>query len=115
MKVKSETEVAQSCPILSSPMDCNLPGSSVHRIFQARVLEWDAIAFSNDKPRQHIKKQRYYFADKGSYIEAVFFLVVMYGSESWTIKKAEYQIINAFEIWCWRGLLRVLWTARSNH
>ena len=44
MKVKSESEVAQSCPTLS--MDCNLPGSSVHGIFQARVLEWDAIAFS---------------------------------------------------------------------
>ena len=46
MKVKSESEVAQSCPTLSDPMDCNLPGSSVHGIFQARVLEWGAIAFS---------------------------------------------------------------------
>ena len=44
MKVKSETEVVQSCPTLSDPMDCSLPGSSVHRIFQARVLEWGAIA-----------------------------------------------------------------------
>ena len=43
MKVKSESEVAQSCPILSDPMDCSLPGSSVHGIFQARVLEWGAI------------------------------------------------------------------------
>ena len=46
MKVKSESEVAQSCPTLSDPMDCSLPGSSVHGIFQARVLEWVAIAFS---------------------------------------------------------------------
>ena len=46
MKVKSESEVAQSCPALSDPMDCSLRGSSVHGIFQARVLEWDAIAFS---------------------------------------------------------------------
>ena len=46
MKVKSESEVAQSCPTLSDPMDCSLPGSSVHEIFQARVLEWGAIAFS---------------------------------------------------------------------
>ena len=46
MKVKSENEVAQSCPTLSDPMDCRLPGSSVHGIFQARVLEWGAIAFS---------------------------------------------------------------------
>ena len=45
-KVKSESEVAQSCPTLSNPMDCRLPGSSVHGIFQARVLEWGAIAFS---------------------------------------------------------------------
>ena len=46
MKVKSESEVAQSCPTLRDPMDCNLPGSSIHGIFQARVLEWGAIAFS---------------------------------------------------------------------
>ena len=46
MKVKSESEVAQSCRTLSDPMDCSLPGSSVHGIFQARVLEWGAIAFS---------------------------------------------------------------------
>ena len=46
MKVKSESEVAQSCPTRSDPMDCSLPGSSVHGIFQARVLEWVAIAFS---------------------------------------------------------------------
>ena len=46
MKVKSESEVAQSYPTLSDPMDCSLPGSYVHGIFQARVLEWVAIAFS---------------------------------------------------------------------
>ena len=44
--MKSESEVAQSCPTPSDPMDCSLPGSSVHGIFQARVLEWGAIAFS---------------------------------------------------------------------
>ena len=47
MKAKSESEVAQSCPTLSDPMDCSPPGSSVHGIFQARVLEWGAIAFSD--------------------------------------------------------------------
>ena len=47
MKVKCESEVAQSCPTLSDPMDCSLPGSSVHAIFQARVLGWGAIAFSD--------------------------------------------------------------------
>ena len=46
MKVKSESEVAQSCPTLSDPMDCSPPGSSVHGVFQARVLEWGATAFS---------------------------------------------------------------------
>ena len=51
MKVKSESEVAQSCPTLSDHMDCSLPGSSVHVIFQARVLEWGAIAFSLYKSR----------------------------------------------------------------
>ena len=46
VKVKSQGEVAQSCPTLSDPMDCSLPGSSIHGIFQARLLEWGAIAFS---------------------------------------------------------------------
>ena len=46
MKMKSESEVAQSCPTPSNPMDCSLPGSSAHGIFQARILEWGAIAFS---------------------------------------------------------------------
>ena len=44
MKVKSESEIAQSCPTLSNPLDCSLPGSFVHGIFQARVLEWVAVA-----------------------------------------------------------------------
>ena len=51
MKVKSESEVVQSCPTLSDPMDCSLPGSSVHGIFQARGLEWGAIAFSDKEVR----------------------------------------------------------------
>ena len=50
MKVKSESEVTQSCPTLSNPMDCSLPGSSIHGILQARVLEWGAIAFSINNP-----------------------------------------------------------------
>ena len=54
MKVKSESEVAQLCLTLSNPMDCSPPGSSVHGIFQARVLEWGAIASSNS-PEQFIQ------------------------------------------------------------
>ena len=51
MKVKSESEVSQLCPTLSDPMDCSLTGTSVHGIFQARVLEWGAIAFSESGSR----------------------------------------------------------------
>ena len=49
---------------------------------------------------------------KGHIVKAIVFAVVMYGYESWTIKKAEHQRIDAFELWCWRRLLRVPWTAR---
>ena len=55
MKVKSESEVAQSCPTPRDPMDCSLPGSSNHGIFQARMLEWGAIAFSNRKAHEAVK------------------------------------------------------------
>ena len=69
---------------------------------------------SYDQPRQHIEKQRHYFVKKGL-VKAMVFLVVMYGCESWTLKKAESRRIDAFELWCWRRLLRVPWTAgRSN-
>ena len=54
MKVKSESEITQSCPTLSDPMDCSLPGSSVHGIFQARVLEWGAVAFSGINSRSDL-------------------------------------------------------------
>ena len=60
MEVKSESEVAQSCPTLSDRMDCSLPGSSIHGIFQARVLEWLAIAFSVYSIHSHIKSRRMY-------------------------------------------------------
>ena len=67
---------------------------------------------SYDQSRQHIKKQRYYFANKGPSSQNYGFLVVMYGCDSWTVKKAERQRIDSFELWCWRRLLRVPWTAR---
>ena len=56
MKVKSESEVAQSCPTLSDPVDCSPLGSSIHGIFQARVLEWGAIAFWGDLNGKEIQK-----------------------------------------------------------
>ena len=62
---------------------------------------------SYDQPRQHIKKQRHYFANKGLSNQCYGVPVIMYGYESWTIKKAEHQRIDAFELWCWRRLLNV--------
>ena len=82
MKVKNESEVTQSCPTHRDPMDCSPPGPSVHGIFQARVLEWVVIAFSDDQPRQHIKKQRHYFVNKGFLVKAMVFPVVIYGCKS---------------------------------
>ena len=69
---------------------------------------------SYDQPRQHIKKQRHYFAKK-CLVKAMVFPVVMYGCESWTIKKAERQRIDAFELWDWIRLLRAPWTARRSN
>ena len=70
---------------------------------------------SYDQPRQHIKKQRHSLPTKVCLIKAMVFPVVMYGSESWTIKKTEHQRVNAFELWCWRRLLKVPWTARRSN
>ena len=70
---------------------------------------------SYDQPRYHIKKQRHYFANKVHLVKAVVFPMVMYRCESWTVKKAECQKIDAFELWCWRRLLRVPWTARRSN
>ena len=66
-------------------------------------------------PRQHSKKQRYYFANKSLYSQTMVFPAVMYGCESWTIKKADHRRIDASELWCWRRLLRVPWTARRSN
>ena len=65
--------------------------------------------------RQHIKKQGHYFVNKGSSSQAMVFPVVMYGCESWTVKKSERQRIDAFELWCWRRLWRIPWTARRSN
>ena len=66
-------------------------------------------------PKPYKKKERHYFTNKGSLVKATVFPVVMYGRESWTIKKAECWRIDAFELWCWRRLLRVPWTTRRSN
>ena len=67
-----------------------------------------------DKPGQHIKEQRHYFATKVHLVKAMIFPVIMYRCESWTIKKAECRRIDVFELWCWR-LCKVPWTARRSN
>ena len=109
MKVKSESKVAQSCLTLSDPMDCSPPGSSIHGIFQARVPEWVTSAFSYLD--SILKSKDITLSTKVCLIKAMVFPIVMYGRESWTVKKAEHRRIEAFELWCWRRLLRVPWTA----
>ena len=71
---------------------------------------------SHDQTRQHIKKQRHStLLTKVRFVKAMVFPVVMYGYESWTIKKAEHRRIDAFELWYWRRLLRVPWTAKKSN
>ena len=96
MKVKKESEVAQSCPTLSDLMDRSLPGSSIHGIFQATVQEWVAIAFSMTNLDRVLKSRDITLLTKVRLIKAMIFLVVMYGCESWSIKKAECRRIDAF-------------------
>ena len=71
-------------------------------VIAARKLRDTPLKESYDQPRQHNKKQKHYFAYKCSLARAMVSPVVMYGCESWTIKKAEHQRIYAFELWCWR-------------
>ena len=70
---------------------------------------------SYDQLRQHIKSRDNTLPTKIRLVKAMVFPIVMYGCESWTIKKAEHQGIDAFELWCWRRLLRVPWTARRSN
>ena len=103
----------QSCPTLCNPIDRSPPGSPAHGIFQARVLEWGAIAFSNLD--SILKSRDIILPTKVCLVKAMVFPVVRYGCESWTVKKAERQRIDAFDLWCWRRLLRVPWTARTSN
>ena len=94
------------------PWDRKESGTTERLHFHFHFTPWKE---SYDQPRQHIKKQRQYFVNYVHLVKAIVFPVVMYGFESWTIKNAEHQRINTFELWCWRRLLRVPWTARRSN
>ena len=89
MKVKSESEVTQLPLTLRDPMDCSPPGSSIHGIFQARALEWVAVAFSKTNLESILKSRDITLLTKVHTVKAMVFPVVMYRCESWTIKKDE--------------------------
>ena len=98
MRVKSESEVAQSYLTLSDPMDCSLPGSSVHGIFQARVLEWGAIAFSNWAMREAQKTLviTYYFIV--TLVNVKLKLMKVLTSISWLISQVKHHFKYLFSI-----------------
>ena len=83
MKVKSQSEVPQSCLTLTDLVDCSLPAASVHGIFQARILEWGAIAFSMTKLDSILKSRDIILSTKVRLVKVMVFPVVMYGCESW--------------------------------
>ena len=90
----------------------NVDGNCSHEIKRLLLLGRTAT----QKPRQHFKKQRHHFANKSVYSQScVFFPVVTYGCESWTIKKAACRRTDAFKLWCCIRLLRALWTARRSN
>ena len=100
MKVKSESEVSQSCPTLSDPMVCRPSGSSVHGIFQARVLEWGAIAFS--------------VGDRVKYIKDAQMLHLALHKASNYCQGASWPSSLVWEVWSeMRGLMSLLWTIRA--
>ena len=114
--VKVKVKVAQSCLTFCNPMVC-----TVHGFLQARILEWVAFPFSRESfpwrsnpGLPHSRHILYQLSQEGSpcIVKGMVLLVVLYGCEIWTIKEAECQRTGAFELWCWRRLLRVPWTAR---
>ena len=110
MKVKNESEVTQSCPTLSDPTDYSLPGSSIHGIFQTRVMEWGAIAFSSNHFILSLLKR----SNKGLSSQSYGFAVVMYRCES-DHKEGSKQNNWRFSMWCRRRFVRVSWTARKSY
>ena len=114
---KVKVLVVQSYLTLCDPTDCSPSGSSVPGILQARILEWVAMPFSkgSSRPRDQTWVSCIALPTKVHLVKAMVFPVVMYGCESWTIRKAERRRTDAFELWCWRRLLRVPWTATQSN
>ena len=118
-------KIMASSPIISWQIDGKTMETVTDFIFLSSKITTDGdcsheikrclLLGRKGQPRQHIQKQRHYFANKGPTSQTMVFPVVMYGCESWTIKKAEHWRIEAFELWCWRRLLRVPWTARRSN
>ena len=106
--LSSISSVTQSCLTLCDPMNCSTPGLPVHH----QLPESTQTHVPMTNLDSILKSRNITFANK---VKAMVFPVVMYGCESWTIKKAEYRRIDAFELWCWRRLLRVSRTARRSN
>ena len=106
-KVKSESEVAQLCPTLSDPMDCG-PQAPPSMGF-SRQEYWSGVPSPSPmtNPDSILKSRDITLPTKVRLVKVMVFPVVRYGCESWNIKTAERQRIDAFELWCWRSLLRV--------
>ena len=124
-KEKEKTKIMVYGPITSWQREGEKSGNGDRFYFLRLKNHWGvttAMKFkdacflkeSYDKPRQSIQKQRHTFSTKVRLVKTMVFLLVMYGYKSWSIKKAEPQRIDAFELWCWRRLLRVPWTARRS-
>ena len=99
MKLKSESEVAQSGPTRSDPMDCSLTGSSVHGIFQARVLEWGAIAFSVKEQRGLIINQSFANCYREKKIRNMFFLLLVLSRLQYKLQVSFTQKDSEMEIY----------------
>ena len=129
MKVKEESEkvglklniqktkIMASCPITSWQINGETMETMTDLILGGSKITADGDYSHEIKRclllgRKHIKSRDISLLTKVHLVKAIVFPVVMYGYESWTIKKAEHQRIDAFELWCWRRLLRVSWTAR---
>ena len=103
-------ETVRDFIFLGSKITAN--GNCSHEMKRRLLTPWQE---SYDQLIQHIKKQRHYFSNKGPSSQSYGYPVVMCGCESWTIEKAECRRIDAFELWCWRRLLRVPWTTRRSN